>query len=46
MMDSDVMGRMVGGNMGFVPILGWTVYILIVVILVLGIIALWKQISK
>lgn len=46
MMDSGMMNQMMGGNMGWISFFGWTTYILVLVVLVLGIAALWRYVSK
>lgn len=47
MMDYNSMSQgMMGGSAGMTMLFMWLTYLLIVVALVLGIIALWKYISK
>lgn len=43
MMDFDMMGGVGGSGMMF---FAWIPYVLIIVLLILGIIALWKNIQK
>lgn len=42
-MDSNMMSGGAGGTMMF---FGWTLYLLVAVILILGIAALWKYLQK
>ncbi|MCL5407624.1 MAG: hypothetical protein M1429_03970 [Patescibacteria group bacterium] len=47
MMDYDSISQgMMGGNVGVASLFMWLSYILIIVLLVLGIMALWKYINK
>lgn len=47
MMDYDSMSRgMMGGNAGMTMFFMWISYVLLIVLIILGIIALWKYINK
>lgn len=47
MMDFDSVQRgMMGGSTGAASLFMWVSYLLIITLLVLGIVALWKYISK
>lgn len=47
MMDySSVTQGMMGGNTGVASLFMWLIYVIVVVLLILGIIALWKYISR